>query len=98
MGATLGPAIVGEFLRHVLQRNFAFFSSGITDTTSIDHIPLQDMMGMVTGHSMIMAMKEIYGWLLIISIASFLLIFISFTPIRPNAFFPKWRTVRTERK
>ena len=94
MGVTLGPAIVGEFLRHVLQRNFAFFSSGITDTASINHIPLQDLMGMVAGHSMIVAMKEIYGWLLIVAIASFLIILISFTPLRPFAFFPKWRTIR----
>ena len=95
MGATLGPAIVGEFLRHVMQRNIAYFSSGITDTTaSIEHIPLQDLMGMVTGHSMIVAMKEIYGWLLVVSIGSFLVILVSFTPIRPNAFFPKWRNIR----
>ena len=80
MGATLGPAIIGEFLRHVLQRNFAFFSSGITDTTSVEHIPLQDLMVMVTGHSMVVAMKEIYGWLLIVAITSIIIILISFTP------------------
>ena len=89
MGATLGPAIVGEFLRHVLQRNFAFFSSNITDVnTAIQHIPLQDLMGMITGHSMIVAMKEIYGWLLIVSTASFLIILISFIPID---FMPSFR-------
>ena len=77
-GATLGSAIVGEFLRHVMQRNFAFFSSGITDvTTATRHISLQDLTGMVSSQSMIVAMKEIYGWLLIISIASFLIILIS---------------------
>lgn len=78
MGATLGPAIVGEFLRHVMQRNFAFFSSGITDVnTATRHISLQDLTRMVSSQSMIVAMKEIYGWLLIISIASFLIILIS---------------------
>ena len=51
-------------------------------------------MGMVAGPSMIVAMKEIYGWLLIVSIASFLIILVSFTPLRPHVIFPKWRTIR----
>ena len=94
MGATLGPAIVGEALRHILQRNFVFFSSNLTEVNAVTHhIPLQDLMGMIKGQSMVVAMKEIYGWLLIVSIASMIIILISFSSIRPKAFFPKWRTV-----
>lgn len=95
MGATLGPAIVGEWLRHAVAKNAAFLSSAITDTTSIvGHIPFESVYGQVQIQALLVAMKEIYGWLLTGAIISWLIILLSYGPMRPNAIFPKWRTVR----
>ncbi len=95
MGATLGPAIVGEFLRHVMAKNSALLSAAITDfNSSIRHIPFNDLYGMVQRQALIVSMKEIYGWLLILAITSLIVILVSYSPIRPFAIFPKWRNIR----
>lgn len=95
MGATLGPAIIGEWLRHAVARNAANIGSVLTNT-NIDatHIPLGDLYGRVQLQALVVSMKEIYGWLLIAGIISLLIILVSYGPLRPNAIFPKWRTVR----
>lgn len=75
MGATLGPAIVGEWLRQLVARNL-------------------NVIGMMPGNAMVMAMKEIYGWLLLLALMSILVMAVSYGPVRPYAIFPKWRTIR----
>lgn len=75
MGACLGPALVGEWLNHVLAR----------ETTAV---------GLSLPTAMLLSMKEIYGWLLIVALFSLLLLLVSYGPLRPQAIFPKWRTIR----
>lgn len=95
MGATFGPALVGEFLRHTMAKNAALLSSAITDfNPDAVHIPLGQMYGMVQLQAMIVSMKEIYGWLLILGLTSLVLILVSYSPLRPWAIFPKWKTIR----
>lgn len=95
MGATFGPAVIGEFLRHTLAKNAAFLSSSITDVSpDIVHAPLGQLFGLVQMQALIVSMKEIYGWLLIVGIVSLVLILVSYSPVRPWAIFPKWKTIR----
>lgn len=95
MGATLGPAIIGEFLRHTIAKNASLLGSAITDfNPDIAHVPLGQLYGLVQTQALIASMKEIYGWLLIIAIFSLMIILVSYGPLRPAAFFPKWKTVR----
>lgn len=95
MGATLGPAIIGEFLRHTIAKNASLLGSAITDfNPDIAHVPLGQLYGLVQTQALIVSMKEIYGWLLIIAIFSLMIILVSYGPLRPAAFFPKWKTVR----
>lgn len=75
MSATFGPALIGEWFRHVMARETVAFATPVPD-------------------AMILAMKEIYGWLLLISLASLIILAISYGPIRPRAIFPKWSTLR----
>lgn len=93
MGVTLGPALIGEFLQHVVADNFATMSTGITAADAAG-LPLPELCSMVGTQVLIVSMKEIYGWLLIGALASLLLILVSYGPVRPSAFFPKWRTLR----
>ncbi len=95
MGATFGPAVIGEFLRHTMAKNAAFLGSSITDMNpDIVHAPLGQLFGLVQIQALIVSMKEIYGWLLIVGLVSLVLILVSYSPVRPWAIFPKWKTIR----
>lgn len=95
MGATFGPAIIGELLRHIMAKNVALLSAGFTGlNVSAAHISFSKLYAMVQRHALVISMKEIYGWLLIVAILSLVIILISYGPLRPSAIFPKWKTVR----
>jgi len=95
MGATLGPAIVGEALRFTVTKNAALISASMTDfNASVAGIPLAELSGLVQRQALVVSMKEIYGWLLIVALTALTIIVVSYGPMRPTAFFPKWRTVR----
>ena len=95
MGATFGPAIIGELLRHTMAKNAALLGAAITDfNTATQHIPTGELYGMVQMQALIVSMKEIFGWLLILAITSLTVILVSYSPMRPWAIFPKWKTVR----
>ncbi|MDE7452291.1 MAG: hypothetical protein K2M52_03050, partial [Paramuribaculum sp.] len=95
MGATLGPAMIGEFLRHIMAKNASLLGANIVDTNpDIAYAPLGQLYGMVQMQALIVSMKEIYGWLLIVSLTSFTVILLSYSSVRPFAIFPKWSTVR----
>ncbi len=88
MGATLGPAIIGEFLRHIMAKNASLLGSAITDfNPDTAHVPLGKLYGLVQTQALVVSMKEIYGWLLIIAIFSLMIILVSYGPLRPAAFF-----------
>ena len=95
MGATLGPDIIGEFLRHTMAKNAAILGVNMTDANpDIAFAPLGQLYGLVQTQALVVSMKEIYGWLLIIALASLTVILLSYSSVRPFAIFPKWSTVR----
>ena len=95
MGATLGPAIIGELLRHTVAKNASIIGAGIADTTvNAAHIPMGQLYGAVQLQALVVSMKEIYGWLLIVALLSLLIILISYSNVRPWAFFPKWKKIK----
>ncbi len=95
MGATLGPALIGEWLRHTMAKNSALFGTNMEDfNPGITNIPPEQLFGMVRQQALVVSMKEIYGWLLTASIFSLIIILISYSNVRPFAIFPKWSTVR----
>ncbi len=95
VGATIGPAIVGEWLNHVMAKNVSLLSAGHSDfNTSIMNIPFEKIYGMVQTQALVVSMKEIYGWLLIDALVFLFIILVSDGPVRPWAISPKWSTVR----
>lgn len=95
LGATFGPALIGEFLSHTVAKNAANLGAVLTDfNVSAARMHLADLYGMVQRQALVVSMKEIYGWLLIGAIVSIVLIAVSYSPLRPHAIFPKWRTIR----
>lgn len=95
MGATFGPAIIGELLEHTVAKNAALIGASFPDfDLAAMHMPLGNLYGMVMKQALVVSMKEIYGWLLIVGIISLTVILLSYSPMRPNAIFPKWKTIR----
>ncbi|MDE6341045.1 MAG: hypothetical protein K2K93_01885, partial [Muribaculaceae bacterium] len=95
MGAALGPAIIGEFFRHTLAKNISLLSVNVVDfNPGFSKGEMAGIFGEIQRQAMVVSMKEIYGWLLIASLASLLLILAAYGPVRPQAIFPKWRSLR----
>ena len=95
MSATFGPAIIGELLRHTVAKNFSLLSMTITSSNvSVENIPIGKLAQNIGIQALLVSMKEIYGWLLWVSIITLFIIIISYGPVRPFAIFPKWRTIR----
>lgn len=95
MGATLGPALIGEWLSHTVAKNAALLGASMTDfSTAVAGHHVGELYGMVQRQALVVSMKEIYGWLLIIALVSVAVIAVSYGPMRPWAIFPKWRTIR----
>lgn len=95
MGATLGPALIGEWLRHTVAKNLSLLSVNVVDfNPDINPMALGTVFGEIRLQALVVSMKEIYGWLLILALVSLLLILVAYGPMRPWAIFPKWSTVR----
>ena len=95
MGATLGPAIIGEFLKHTMARNAALLGANVTDfNPDVSLAAVGQYYGMVQTQALVVSMKEIYGWLLMAALVSLLAILVSYGNVRPFAVFPKWSTIR----
>lgn len=94
MGATFGPALIGELLRHTLARNASQIGSVFTPLNdAVGRLGPGDIYGMVQRQALVVSMKEIYGWLLLGALVSLLLIMVSYSSLRPWAIFPKWKTI-----
>ena len=95
MGATLGPALIGELLRHTMARNSALLSADMTATNpDMIHSGFSQLYGMIQKQALIVSMKEIYGWLLMAAVIFLALILVNANAVRPFAIFPKWSSVR----
>lgn len=96
IGGVLGSAILGEALHHTMAKNMMLLGSAITPTTSgIEHFNIGELMGIISHQALAVSIKELYGWLLIISLAFLAMIaVVSSGKIRPSAIHPKWSTIR----
>lgn len=99
MGVTLGPALIGEFMRHSVAEKISLLSVNIVDfNPAINPASVTDIFQKIQLQALILSMKEIYGWLLIVALLSLTIILIGYGPIRPWAIFPKWSTIRRKIK
>ena len=96
MGATLGPAIVGEILERTIARNISLLASDIVDFSpdAVRALATEDPFGMVQAQALVVSMKEIFGWLLVVALVSLVAILTSHVSLRPFAVFPKWSSIR----
>ncbi len=75
VGATLGPALIGEMLRRVFSSNLAFLVSQADRANwSIADIPVAGLYGRAVEQALVVSMKEIYGWLLVCGLTAYVLV------------------------
>lgn len=95
MGAAFGPAVVGWWLRQTMASNASFLGSALTVThPDVSRHTVGELFGLVQQQALVESMKEIFGWLLIVSLITILIIAVSYGPVRPWAILPKLRTIR----
>ena len=97
IGATFGPAVIGEILCRTMAKNADLLSANIVDfNPDLTHIPIARIWWNCTDSGVgSINEAETYGWLLIIvALTSLLVILVSYSSVRPFAIFPKWSNVR----
>lgn len=86
LAGVIGTAIVGRILNVVMRRNFMLLSSQVDsvgyDPTTMPSIG--EMYGAVQVQALLESMKEIYGWLIIVAVASLLILMFRASDIRPT--------------
>ena len=95
LAGVIGTAIIGRILNVVTARNFMLLSSEI-DATSYnpDTMPLGELYGAVQVQSLLEAMKEIYGWLIVVAIACLIILSLRKSDIQPTkAIQPTFRRI-----
>ena len=84
MGAALGPAIVGELLSRTVASNASLLGATLADfNPSTAHVALGQLYGTVMSQALVVSMKEIYGWLLIMTVVALVVILLCYSPVRP---------------
>ena len=86
LAGVIGTAIVGRILNVVMRRNFILLSSQVDsvgyDPTTMPSIG--EMYGAVQVQALLESMKEIYGWLIVVAVASLLILMFRASDIRPT--------------
>lgn len=95
LGVTFGPAVLGELFRHIMASDASMLGVKIVGfNPETAGVPLNQLAGIVQRQAMVVAMKEIFGCLLMVAIASLIVILLSYSVKRPFAIFPKWSSIR----
>lgn len=95
LAAPIGTAIVGRFLKVVMARNTMILSENV-DHVSLSATPtnMGELYGMIQIQSLLESMKEIYGWLLLLSILCLIGLMLRYSGIRPIKLIePTYRSI-----
>jgi len=95
LGALLGSTVLHHLFNITTKKNFILLSSGFDRVNQrIQHIPKGELFGALQQHSVMVSMKELYGWLCILSLLSLLAFLFRESSMRPKALHPKFKTIR----
>lgn len=95
VGALLGSTVLHQLFNITAKKNFMLLSANIDSVNhKIQQISQSELFGALQQQSMMVSMKELYGWLCIVSLISLLFFFLKESSIRPGAIHPKFKTIR----
>ncbi|MDL2231468.1 hypothetical protein LJB85_01865 [Porphyromonadaceae bacterium OttesenSCG-928-L07] len=96
IGGVLGTALLGHALKVLMKKNLVLLSADIDHVNSlISRFSPGEIYGKVQLQSLMVSMKELYGWLVLVSLICLLLFMIKESSIRPQAaIHPTYRSIR----
>lgn len=95
-GGALGAAVLERALSVVMKKNTMLLGSALDAVhPQASHIPLGQLSGILQQQALMVSMKELYGWLTLISLFCLMLFWISHNSVRPlHALHPRYRVIR----
>jgi len=96
VGGVLGTAILGHFFKVLMKKNAMLLGAGLDNVNNLA-VSLQggELYGALQMQSLMVSMKELYGWLVILGIVCLLVFMIKESSISPkSAIHPTYRTIR----
>ncbi|WP_221657742.1 hypothetical protein [Bacteroides salyersiae] len=95
-GGALGAAILGHVLNVVIKRNAVLLGATLDHVNLLaNQLPVEQLYGAVQQQALMVSMKELYGWLAIISLFCLCLFWLGENSVRPlHALHPRYRMIR----
>lgn len=95
LGALVGETILHEVFKHVHQSNVLQVGSTLDAVnTQLQGLPLGTVYEALQHYSLLISMKEVYGWLCYLGIATVLACLLYYSSLRPGTIYPKFSTIR----
>ena len=96
VGGAVGSAVLGRMLSIIMKKNGMLLGSTLDHVNVLaNQIPKKELYGVLQQQALIVSMKEIFGWLTLLSLLCLLLFMIKESSIRPRYVLnPKYRTIR----
>ncbi len=95
-GGVLGTALLGHLLKVTVTKNAMLLGTTLDRVHPVaSHLPTDQLYGAVQQQALTVSMKEIYGWLTLMSLICILLFLIKESDWRPRtAIHPRYRLIR----
>lgn len=96
ISGVLGTAVLGRIFKTLVKSNSLLLTAELDNVNPIAvHIPHNELYGMVQAQSVMVSMKELYGWLALLALCCLLLFMIKESSITAkSAIHPTFRTIR----
>lgn len=99
ISACIGPLLGSTILHYVLnitaKKNFMLLSANFDSVNQRLHkIPRGDLFGILQQQSLIVSMKELYGWLCILALICLLMFSLKESSLNPKSIHTKYKTIR----
>ena len=95
-GGALGAAVLEHALNGAMKKNAMLLGAGLDHVNPfVSRISAGELYGVVQQQALMVSMKELYGWLTLISLFCLMLFWISHNSVRPlHALHPRYRVIR----
>lgn len=95
-GGALGAALLGHVLNVVIKKNLVLLGSTLDHVDQLaNQLPIEHLYGAVQQQALMVSMKELYGWLTMVSLFCLCLFWLGENSARPlHALHPRYRMIR----
>ncbi|PRZ00971.1 hypothetical protein [Marinilabilia salmonicolor] len=95
LGALLGSTLLHHLFNITAKKNFMLLSTNLDSVNQRVHqIGQGELFGVLQKQAIMVSMKELYGWLVILSLLSLMVFLFKASSLRPKALHPKFKSIR----